>query len=314
MHSAVDMLSRAVLSRLLRPCARYSATERGTTANSAQITGSVCQSGSAVRRRRRSAIIVGDSAGGSIVPRDCRKVNRIPMWPALPAETVPPPKITGFMGGDRALSWLPRAGGGRKMALESQIRTNAAEPRVSEEAIRKAEAYVQGEEGVTNRLAGWAGIIVTTIAVAMSTFHLYAAYDIVPTQQLRYTHVAFVLLLSFLLFPAALRFRNRIRWWDVVAGLTCVGILIYAILAGDDFTDRATSPLPLDVVLGVIFIVLLLEASRRAIGPIVPLMAIAFIAYAMAGPYLPPPWTHRGYEIDRHTENALERNEKMADQ
>ena len=185
------------------------------------------------------------------------------------------------------------------MALESQIRTNAAEPRVSEEAIRKAEAYVQGEEGVTNRLAGWAGIIVTTIAVAMSTFHLYAAYDIVPTQQLRYTHVAFVLLLSFLLFPAALRFRNRIRWWDVVAGLTCVGILIYAILAGDDFTDRATAPLPLDVVLGVIFIVLLLEASRRAIGPVVPLIAIAFIAYAMAGPYLPPPWTHRGYDIDR---------------
>ena len=47
----------------------------------------------------------------------------------------------------------------------------------------------------------------------MSAFHLYAAYDIVPTQQLRYTHVAFVLLLAFLLFPAALRFRNRIRWW-----------------------------------------------------------------------------------------------------
>ncbi len=185
------------------------------------------------------------------------------------------------------------------MAEESERRVEAAEAAVTPEAIRKAEAYVESEEGVTNRLSGWAGIIVTTIAVAMSTFHLYAAYDIVPTQQLRYTHVAFVLLLSFLLFPAALRFRNRIRWWDVVAGLTCVGILIYAILGGDDFTDRATAPLPLDVVLGVIFIVLLLEASRRTIGPIVPVIAIAFIAYAMAGPYLPPPWTHRGYDIDR---------------
>ncbi len=184
------------------------------------------------------------------------------------------------------------------MAEESE-RPVGAEAAVSPEAIRKAEAFVESEEGVTNRLAGWAGIIVTAIAVAMSTFHLYAAYDIVPTQQLRYTHVAFVLLLAFLLFPAALRFRNRIRWWDVAAGLTCVGILIYAILGGDDFTDRATSPLPLDVLLGVIFIVLLLEASRRTIGVIVPLISLAFIAYAMAGPYLPPPWTHRGYDIDR---------------
>ncbi|HEY8268059.1 MAG TPA: TRAP transporter fused permease subunit [Xanthobacteraceae bacterium] len=185
------------------------------------------------------------------------------------------------------------------MAVESERRVETIEAAVSQEAIRKAEAYVQGEEGVTNRLAGWAGIIVTTIAVAMSAFHLYAAYDIVPTQPLRYTHVAFVLLLAFLLFPAALRFRNRIRWWDVAAGLVCVGILIYAILGGEAFTDRATSPLPLDVLLGVIFIVLLLEASRRTIGIVVPLISLAFIAYAMAGPYLPPPWTHRGYDIDR---------------
>ena len=41
----------------------------------------------------------------------------------------------------------------------------------------------------------------TAIAIAMTLFHLYAAYDIVPTQPLRYTHVAFVLVLCFLLFP-----------------------------------------------------------------------------------------------------------------
>src|SRR6185503_5893340 len=50
---------------------------------------------------------------------------------------------------------------------------------------------------------GWVGVAVTGIAVVMTLFHLYAAYDIVPTQELRYIHVAFVLLLSFLLFPLA---------------------------------------------------------------------------------------------------------------
>src|SRR5437588_722578 len=170
---------------------------------------------------------------------------------------------------------------------------------ISEEALRKAEEFVEQEEGAANRLAGVAGIMVTSIAVAMTLFHLYAAYDIVPTQPLRYTHVAFVMVLCFLLFPLAARFRNRIQPWDVLAAAACVAILIYAIWGGEDFTDRATTPTQFDVVLGVIFIVLLLEATRRTSGWIMPVVAILFIAYAMLGPYLPPPWTHRGYTFSR---------------
>lgn len=169
---------------------------------------------------------------------------------------------------------------------------------IEAESLRKAEEFIEQEEGATNRLTGLAGLIVTCVAVAMSLFHLYAAYEIVPTQELRYTHVAFVLLLAFLLFPMATRFRDRIRWWDVIAGLTCVGILIYAIVGGEDFTDRATLPNRTDVILGVIFIVLLIEATRRTVGWIVPFISLLFIAYALAGPYLPQPWNHRGYGFD----------------
>src|SRR2546421_11280692 len=129
---------------------------------------------------------------------------------------------------------------------------------ISEEALRKAEEFVEAEEGAANRLIGWAGIIVTVIAVAMTLFHLYAAYDIVPTQPLRYTHVAFVLVLAFLLFPIAARFRNRVQVWDLAAAAAAVAILVYAIWGGEDFTDRATTPTQLDILLGVIFIGLLL--------------------------------------------------------
>ena len=170
---------------------------------------------------------------------------------------------------------------------------------VSEAQLRKAEEFVAAEEGVVNRLAGWAGTIVTAIAIAMSLFHLYAAYDIVPTQPLRYTHVAFVMVLCFLLFPLASRFRNRIRVWDVIAAAAAVGILGYALLGGEDFTDRATTPNGTDVALGVVFIVLLLEATRRTSGWIMPIVALFFIAYALLGPHLPPPWTHRGYDLPR---------------
>ena len=177
---------------------------------------------------------------------------------------------------------------------------------ISQEQLRKAEAYIEAEEGVTNRLSGWAGTIVTTIAVVMTLFHLYTAvagawpfsgFPIITTQPLRYAHVAFVLVLTFLVFPFAKGYRNKIRWWDVVAGLVAAGILLYAIDGGEDFTDRATMPTTLDMVLGLVFIAILIEATRRTTGPIVPIVALAFMAYALAGPYLPPPWTHRGYDL-----------------
>jgi TRAP transporter 4TM/12TM fusion protein len=182
--------------------------------------------------------------------------------------------------------------------MAEEPKADSTQDAIESERLRKAEEFIEQEEGAANRLSGWAGTIVTAIAVAMSLFHLYAAYEIVPTQELRYTHVAFVLLLSFLLFPVASRFRDRIRWFDVIAGLTCVGILIYAIAGGEDFTDRATTPNRTDVILGVIFIILLIEATRRTIGPIVPIISLLFIAYALAGPYLPAPWNHRGYGFD----------------
>src|SRR4030042_662219 len=93
---------------------------------------------------------------------------------------------------------------------------------VGDEARRRAEAIVEKEEGAARRLSGRADLLVTAGAVAMSLFHLYTAWAIVPAQILRAAHVGFVLALVFLVFPAARRFRDRIRWWDV--GLSLLGI------------------------------------------------------------------------------------------
>src|SRR4249920_1467838 len=183
--------------------------------------------------------------------------------------------------------------------MAEQLNAGAEAQVITEEQLRKAEEYVQQEEGAANRLAGWVGVAVTGIAVTMTLFHLYAAYDIVPTKALRYIHVSFVLLLSFLLFPLASRFRNHVQWFDIIPALAGIAIIIYALAGGDDFLDRAAVPDRWDVILGGIFIVLVLEAARRTTGPIMPIVAILFIAYAMFGPYLPPPWTHRGFDIAR---------------
>ena len=170
---------------------------------------------------------------------------------------------------------------------------------VSDAALHKAEEYIEAEEGAANRLKGWLGIFVVVVAFVMSVFHLYTAYAIVPTQTLRPIHVGFVLFLCFLVFPVAARFRHRIMWWDWLAAVLAIAIVIYLIQGGDDFTDRNTSPAPWDIAFGIALIVLVLEAMRRTNGWIMPIITSCFLAYALFGPVLPAPWTHKGYEVGR---------------
>ncbi len=170
---------------------------------------------------------------------------------------------------------------------------------VSEAALNKAEEFIEAEEGAANKLKGWLGIFVVVVAFVMSVFHLYTAYAIVPTQTLRPIHVGFVLFLCFLVFPVAARFRHRIMWWDWLAAAMAIAVVVYLIQGGDDFTDRNTSPEPWDIAFGIVLILMVLEAMRRTTGWIMPIITSCFLAYALLGPFLPAPWTHKGYEVGR---------------
>jgi TRAP-type uncharacterized transport system fused permease subunit len=82
---------------------------------------------------------------------------------------------------------------------------------ISEEALKKAEKFIEEEEGPSRRLSGKVAAFITATAVVMSLFHLYAAVGVVMTQVLRGIHVMFVLFLTFLMFPTAKHFKNRIN-------------------------------------------------------------------------------------------------------
>ena len=144
------------------------------------------------------------------------------------------------------------------------------EPVIDVEALKKAEEFIEAEEGASNKLRGWLGVFASAVAVVMSVFHLYTAYAIVPTQSLRPIHVGFVLFLSYLLFPVARRYRHRVMWWDWAAALASVALIAYMLNGGDDFWDRNTSPDNWDLFFGLALIVLILEGMRRASGWIMP--------------------------------------------
>ncbi|MGE5616706.1 MAG: TRAP transporter permease [Bacillota bacterium] len=178
-------------------------------------------------------------------------------------------------------------------------RKTAEEAPLSEEQKKRLEEFIEEEEGALNRYKGPLAVVMTALAVAMSLFHLYGAASIVPAYILRPVHVAFALALVFLLFPATKRFRHRLMWWDVILACISVGIIAYILYWGDELGDRATVPTATDVVVGVALILLILEGCRRSSTWILPFITSLFIAYALVGPYLPAPWTHKGYEIPR---------------
>src|SRR3954449_12138478 len=122
---------------------------------------------------------------------------------------------------------------------------------VSEEALARAEEMIEREEGVQNKLAGALAAFVAAVAVAMSLFHLYTAYAIVRPEHLRAIHVAFVLFLTFLIFPVARRYKNRIMWWDWVVAAGAIATTVYLIAGGDDFFDRSILPNNWDIAFGI---------------------------------------------------------------
>jgi len=172
---------------------------------------------------------------------------------------------------------------------------------LSDEARRRVVELMEEEEGALNRYAGVLAVLITAAAVIMSLFHLYAAVEIVPAYILRPVHVAFALALVFLVYPLARRYRHRLMWWDILLALGSVGIAAYILYWGDLLGDRAVFPTITDQVVGVALIVLILEGNRRSSTWILPFIVLLFLAYALFGPYLPPPWTHKGYEIARLT-------------
>ena len=172
---------------------------------------------------------------------------------------------------------------------------------VTDERLRKAAEFVEEEEGAVSRFRGWLGTFTTAALVVMSVFHLYAALEIVPAQVLRPVHVGFVLVLVFLLFPIAGRYRNRLMWWDVVCAVAGAATIVYLLQGGDEFWDRNTTPSDADVAFGVVFVLLVLEACRRTSGWIITIVVASFIAYGFAGPWLPGQWAHRGYDVSSLT-------------
>ena len=152
-------------------------------------------------------------------------------------------------------------------------------------------------------LTGTTARLVALLSFGLAVYALYWVIGIVQPQIYRTSFLLLVAVLSFLLYPARPSTKARVTSIDwLLVSLTTVALL-WPIVDSSEFVYRAATPTNVDLVLGVVTIAIVLEATRRTAGSMLPITAAVFIAYAYYGPLLDfvglSLLAHRGYDVSR---------------
>jgi TRAP transporter 4TM/12TM fusion protein len=173
-------------------------------------------------------------------------------------------------------------------------------PTTNEEEIKNLMKELDREQAYREHTC-WRQYITVVISVVFVMFQLYATLSgHITAQVLRATHLAFVQLLAFLLFPATKKMpKNTLPWYDVVLAVIGAACWMYIVINFETLVRRSGNNTTLDVIIGIIGIIILFESCRRIVG--LPIMTIAgcFVLYAFVGKYLPGFMHHRGYSLQR---------------
>lgn len=171
---------------------------------------------------------------------------------------------------------------------------NQASDQTIQEFVQEAEYGARKMRGATLWIAG-------AIAVGMSLFQFYTAgVRVLPAEQQRSIHLTFVMLLCFLYYPLSRRApRDHVPWYDWPLALLAASSVAYTFAFFEQIARRVGNPTRLDILFGILAILFVLEVARRVIGIALPLLSLAFIAYALLGPYMPDLIQHRGYTLRR---------------
>jgi TRAP transporter 4TM/12TM fusion protein len=174
---------------------------------------------------------------------------------------------------------------------------------------------VLDNESGARRVSGFPGKIVFTIALSWSFFQLWIAspfsfylaeyFDffkiiILDATRSRYIHLAFALSLVFLSFPATHKSpRNFIPKTDCLLAVLAVICSLYLLVFYQDLSARSGMPTILDVCIALLGILILLEATRRALGPPLVVISFVFLLYTVAGQYMPDIIQHKGHNLTK---------------
>ncbi|MEZ6934669.1 TRAP transporter permease [Aeromonas sp. S19(2024)] len=148
--------------------------------------------------------------------------------------------------------------------------------------------------------------IIAGLALIWSLFQLWIAsplpfslgIGVLNDTETRSIHLAFAILLAYLVFPAMRSSpRDRVPLADIALGLVGAAVASYLFVMYQELAQRPGNLTTMDFAVACVGIPLLLEAARRALGPALAVIAIVFLAYSLAGPWMPPLLAHRGVSL-----------------
>ncbi|MBZ9538768.1 TRAP transporter permease [Modicisalibacter tunisiensis] len=180
---------------------------------------------------------------------------------------------------------------------------NKSSPASSEEL----EDLVASSDTGSRKLTGTPHKILLGVAALWSLFQLWIAsplpfmlkFGVFSATEARSIHLAFAMFLAFLAYPALKRSpRDRVPLTDWVMALLGAAAAAYLYFFYEQLAQRPGNPILQDVVVAVVGMLLLLEATRRALGPPLMIVAIVFLVYSLAGPYMPGMLAHRGVSFE----------------
>ncbi|MFS0674171.1 TRAP transporter permease [Ornithinibacillus sp. 179-J 7C1 HS] len=154
----------------------------------------------------------------------------------------------------------------------------------------------------------WAWVV-TFLGVALTIFHLYTAYfSVLPSQQQGAIHLGTALGLIFLLFPAKRGLQKKqktVPWYDIMLAFTSMYVAYHKIIFFDDILrSRVAGYSTLDIIISIVAILLLLEATRRTVGVPIVIVASIMILYGIFGNVIPTQiLSHPGFAVDRISTN-----------
>jgi TRAP transporter 4TM/12TM fusion protein len=136
------------------------------------------------------------------------------------------------------------------------------------------------------------------IAIGIALYHFITSFIGYPATHLhRSLHVSMILFMTFFIYPVSRKSsRKTLPWYDIVFALLSVAVAVYVWVDYINFINRMGSPNTMDVIMGTLLIVLVLEASRRISGWPLVMLSLLFLLYGLFGRNLPGIFMHRGYD------------------
>ncbi|MBQ0763641.1 TRAP transporter permease [Marinobacter psychrophilus] len=168
------------------------------------------------------------------------------------------------------------------------------------------EDMVASSDSGARKPAGMPGKLLVSIAAAWSLFQLWIAspvpfilgFGVFSATESRSIHLAFALFLAYMAYPAFKRSpRDRIPIQDWVLATLAAFCGAYMFIFYEGLSQRPGAPILQDVIVGVAGVLLLLEATRRALGPPLMIVASVFLIYSLAGPWMPGILSHGGVSL-----------------